>query len=185
MNKIKDIIYDKSDILVAILIMAIAALIIVWRMGIILEYPKEVIGTSDAGTVLTNPDDAQEQGQTGDNSGDAAGQTGEQTGGDAGEGQQGQTGEQGQPGTDEPQAGSVIWDGDVLAGDLEVTIPSDVTTAYGAVQCLVEAGIFESYEEYRTICQENGFDHEKMRSGVFTFPKGSTKVDIIKLVNWS
>ena len=29
------------------------------------------------------------------------------------------------------------------------------------------------------------FDDEKMRAGVFTFKKGSTKLDIIKIVNWS
>ena len=45
MNKIKDIIYNKSDIIIAILILAIAALIIFWRLGIILEYPKQLIGT--------------------------------------------------------------------------------------------------------------------------------------------
>ena len=39
MNKIKDIIYDKSDILIAILILALAAILILWRLGIILEYP--------------------------------------------------------------------------------------------------------------------------------------------------
>jgi hypothetical protein len=184
MNKIKDLIYDKSDILVAILIMALAALIIVWRLGIILEYPKEVLGTDDAQTILTNPDDTTQE--TGEVSGQT-GETGEQT-------QTGETGEQTQTGeqtgnqdtqVDEPQVTGELWDGDVLSRELKVTIPSEVTTAYGAVQCLVEAGIFESYEEYRTICQENGFDHEKMRSGVFTFPKGATKLDIIKQVNWS
>ncbi|MCR5182002.1 MAG: hypothetical protein K6D56_03160 [Clostridia bacterium] len=187
MNKIKDLIYDKSDILVAILILALAALIIVWRLGIILEYPKEVLGTDDAQTILTNPDDTTQE------TGEVSGQTGE-TGEQTQTGENGETGEQTQTGeqtgnqdtqVDEPQATGELWDGDVLSRELKVTIPSEVTTAYGAVQCLVEAGIFESYEEYRTICQENGFDHEKMRSGVFTFPKGATKLDIIKQVNWS
>ena len=184
MNKIKDIIYDKSDILVAILILALAALIIVWRLGIILEYPKEVLGTDDAHTILTNPDEnageTGEQGQSGETgeSGDVTGQNGENTG------EQGQTGENDTQ-VDQPQATGELWNGDTLSRELKVTIPSDVTTAYGAVQCLVEAGVFESYEEYRSICQENGFDHEKMRSGVFTFPEGSTKLDIIKQVNWS
>lgn len=187
MNKIKDLIYDKSDVLVAIIIMALAALIIVWRLGIILEYPKAVLGTEDAGTVLTNPEETtQETGETGDVT-SQTGDTGEVTSqtGDTGEtGDQTQTGDQ-QTGVDQPQDTGELWDGDVLARELKVTIPSEVTTAYGAVMCLVEAGIFEDYDEYRTICQENGFDHEKMRSGSFTFPKGSTKVDIIKQVNWS
>ena len=184
MNKIKDIIYDKSDILVAILILAIAALIIVWRLGIILEYPKEVLGTDDAQTILTNPEDNQgESGESGEN-GEATTETGENTG-ESGETNVDNPTDNPESNVDQPQDSGALFDGDVLTRDLKVTIPSEVTTAYGAVQCLVEAGIFENYEEYRTICQENGLDHEKMRSGVFTFTKGSTKLDIIKQVNWS
>ena len=68
MNKIKDILYNKSDILIAILILAIAALIIFWRLGVILEYPKEVIGTNDTDNVLTDPteEDSTDQGEAGD-----------------------------------------------------------------------------------------------------------------------
>ena len=57
MNKIKDIIYNKSDILIALLILAIAALIIFWRLSIILEYPKEILGTDEASEILTEPDE--------------------------------------------------------------------------------------------------------------------------------
>ena len=184
MNKIKDIIYNKSDILVALLILALAALIIVWRLGIILEYPKTVIGTDDAQTILTNPEDNQgESGETGE-SGEATTETGENTGESGSDDQTGtQSGESGE--VDEPQDSGALFEDDVLTKDLTVNIPSDVTTAYGAVMCLVEAGIFENYDEYKNICLENGLDHEKMRSGSFTFPKGSTKLDIIKKVDWS
>ena len=181
MNKIKDIIYNKSDILVALIILALAALIIVWRLGIILEYPKTVLGTDDAQTILTNPED--NQGESGE-SGEATAETGDNTGeanvDDQTGTQPGDTGE-----VDEPQDSGALFEDGVLTRDLTVNIPSDVTTAYGAVMCLVEAGIFENYDEYKNICIENGLDHEKMRSGSFTFPKGSTKLDIIKKVNWS
>ena len=76
-----------------------------------------------------------------------------------------------------------LWDDDKLTKDYEVNITG--TTAYEAVQSMVEAGIFKDYSEYQKICGENGYDHEKMRAGVFTFKKGSTKLDIIKIVNWS
>ena len=39
------------------MILAIAALIILWRLGIILEYPKQLIGTDEATSVLTEPDE--------------------------------------------------------------------------------------------------------------------------------
>ena len=40
MKKLKDFIYDKNDIVIALLILAAAAFIIFWRLDIILEYPK-------------------------------------------------------------------------------------------------------------------------------------------------
>lgn len=50
---------------------------------------------------------------------------------------------------------------------------------------MVDAGIFKDYEEYQEICGKMNYDHEKMRAGVFTFKKGTTREDIIKEVNWS
>ena len=39
MNKIKDLIYNMNDILVAMLILAVAASIIYWRVETIMDYP--------------------------------------------------------------------------------------------------------------------------------------------------
>lgn len=221
MNKIKDIIYDKSDILIAILILALAAILILWRLGIILEYPREIIGTDDPSNVLTEPEeqgesgesgengDATEQGETGDaseqgESGEAteeqgesgesesqsgesgeAGETGDQTEeqGEAGEADD-QIEEEGESGdSDEKVTTQAQWDGNKLSKDLEVTITG--TTASAAVQCLIDAGVYEDYAEYQKICKENGWDHEKMRAGVFTFEKGTSKKEITREVNWS
>ncbi len=206
MNKIKDIIYNKSDIIIALLILAIAALIIFWRLGIILQYPKDIVGGTDTENVLTDPtgedgevagddqtDDQTADDQTGDQTGDdqtddqTDDQADDQTGDDQADDQtEDQADDQsGDDKADEPAKTSngPQWDGDKLAADYEVTLTG--TTAYAAVQCMVEAGIFEDYAEYQKICQENGYDHEKMRAGVFTFKKGSTKLDMIKIVNWS
>ena len=204
MNKIKDIIYDKSDILIAILILALAAIVILWRLGIILEYPKEIIGTDDPANVLTEPTDDDEsgeatetgdQGEAGDaaetgesDDGEDAGDSGEstETGDDEESGDAGESGdtEDGESGEDEAQVTTQAqWDGDKLAKDLEVTITG--TTASAAVQCLVDAGVYEDYADYQKVCKENGWDHEKMKAGVFTFEKGQTKKDITRAVNWS
>ena len=213
MNKIKDIIYDKSDILIAILILALAAILILWRLGIILEYPREIIGTDDPSNVLTEPEEQGESGETGE-SGDATeeqGESGEATeeqgesgesesqsgeSGEAGEtgdqteeqGEDGETGDQteeeGESGESEEKATTQAkWDGNKLSKDLEVTITG--TTASAAVQCLIDAGVYEDYAEYQKICKENGWDHEKMRAGVFTFEKGTSKKEITREVNWS
>ena len=196
MNKIKDLIYDKSDILIAILILAIAALIILWRLGIILEYPKQLIGTDEATSVLTEPDEdaaAQadaEQAAEGDST---EVKTGDGTAAETATGSENKTegeGTDAKTGEDTAKADDAVtvtntaqWDGDKLANDLQVTLTG--TTAYEAVSCLVDAGVFADYDEYDTICGEIGYDDEKMKAGVFTFAKGSTKEDIIKAVNWS
>jgi len=193
MNKIKDIIYNKSDILIALLILAIAALIIFWRLSIILEYPKEILGTDQASEVLTEPDedaastDANagndtantdaDASQNTDNAGTDANANSDAANADANKDAESQSDDSGEVTT------SAKWDGDKLAADLEVKLTG--TTAYEAVMCMVDAGIFKDYEEYQDICGEMGYDHEKMRAGVFTFKKGTTREDIIKEVNWS
>ena len=191
MNKIKDIIYDKSDILIAILILAIAALIIFWRLGIILQYPKELIGTDDASTVLTEPEENSDEAANTDaasentdaaNAGTDA-NAGTNAGTDASANSDAtNTDQESQTETNEVTT-EAKWDGDKLAADLEVKLTG--TTAYEAVMCMVDAGIFKDYEEYQEICGNMGYDHEKMRAGVFNFAKGTTKEDIIKEVNWS
>ena len=49
MKWIKDFLYDKNDILIALLILVAAALIILWRMDVIMAYPQTVFANgSDA-----------------------------------------------------------------------------------------------------------------------------------------
>ena len=190
MNKIKDIIYNKSDIIIAILILAIAALIIFWRLGIILEYPKQLIGTDDASAVLTEPEEgtqteAENNAKSTANDTQTNAGTSDQNAGESTASEGNASGTEGETKTEETTevTKTAKWDGDALAADLEVTLVG--TTASEAVQCLVDAGVFEDYAEYDSICEEMGYDDEKMRSGVFSFPKGTTREDIIKEVNWS
>ena len=53
MNKLKDIFYDKNDILVALIILAIAAVIIFWRVDVIMAYPETLV----AETLKNDTDD--------------------------------------------------------------------------------------------------------------------------------
>ena len=54
MNKLKDIIYDKSDILVALIIISIAGLVIFSRIDAILSYP-ETFAASIKPIAITEP----------------------------------------------------------------------------------------------------------------------------------
>ena len=56
MKKFKDFIYDKNDIIIAVLILVAAALIICWRVNVILEYPKQLLG-NDGNPAVENPVD--------------------------------------------------------------------------------------------------------------------------------
>ena len=163
MKKLKDFIYDKNDIVIALLILAVAALIISWRLGIILEYPKQLLGADDPS--IQTP-------VGGDEDPDLPGNTDEPQGGE---------GDEPQVGEDEP-ADIPLWDGGMLTEDVEVEVEG--ASASAAVKCLVEAGLFEDYAEYQKICESEGMNHEKVSAGTFTFKKGTTKVQIAKKINW-
>lgn len=83
MKKFKDFLYDKNDILIALIILVAAALLILWRMEVIMAYPQTVFSSGDDSQVQSeggedadsqsgdgqNADDEQstgENGQTGD-----------------------------------------------------------------------------------------------------------------------
>lgn len=173
MKKLKDFIYDKNDIVIAILILAVAALIISWRLGIILEYPKQLLGTDNP--VFDTPVSDDDVTQPDDSEGDEP-QISE---GDQPQGGEGETDEtQG----DETEEDIPLWDGGVLTEDVEVEVEG--ASASAAVKCLVNAGLFEDYAEYQKICEEEGMNHEKVSAGTFTFKKGTTKVQIAKKINW-
>ena len=171
MKKFKDFLYDKNDILIAVLILVVAAAIIAWRMDVILQYPKQLIhNDSQIETPTVDPsktDDAASGNQTDNQTG-----SGDSTDGTTGE----NTGE------DDANSGSqgveTLWAAGALTKDVEVDVTGNTATA--AIQCLVDAGLFKDYAEYKQICTQSGLDDEKVRGGTFTFEKGSTKTDIAK-----
>ena len=53
MNKLKDFFYNKNDILIALIILAIAAIVILWRVDAILSYPETLV--ANAGSQFEDP----------------------------------------------------------------------------------------------------------------------------------
>ena len=176
MKKFKDFLYDKNDILIAVLILVVAASIIAWRMDVILQYPKQLIHNDkqiETPTVDPSKGDNKDDANKG---GDAA--TG--NGSDANTGNNG--GDDANSGTD-TQGTTELWAAGALTRNVEVDVTGNTATA--AIQCLVDAGLFKDYVEYKQICTQSGLDDEKVKGGTFTFEKGSTKADIAKKMNWS
>ena len=173
MKKLKDFFYDNNDLIVAFAILVVAALLILWRMNAIIEYPKNFI---DGGTPqVSEPagdDDSKDEPDEDD------GQA-EQPGSDD-NGQQDKNQEGDEPSSEEPKE---LWVDGVLNKNTEVKVSGD--SAQAAVQCLIDAGLFEDYAEYQSACDSLGIDHQKVSAGTFTFEKGATKKDIAKAINWS
>ena len=170
MKKFKDFIYDKNDIIIAVLILAVAALIIFWRLSVILEYPKQLLGNDEPN--VENPVD-----NTGGNSADTDEPADNIDSGDnSGSGSDSTTND------NEPADNTPLWQGGVLTKDVEVEVSGNSASA--AIQCLIDIGLFDDYAEYQQICDETGLDHEKVKAGTFKFNKGSTKKDIAKKMNW-
>ena len=76
MRKLKDILYDYNDILIALAIMVIAALLIMWRISAIVDYPREFI--SDNTEVSEPAGENGESGESGEPAGDPSEPAGEE-----------------------------------------------------------------------------------------------------------
>ena len=161
MNKLKDFIYDKNDIIIAAAILVAAALLIWWRLNVILDYPQQLISDSTDTSVTEITD-----------SGDAT---------DASSVDTTDTGDGTTDGNSDATT-TELWADGALTKDVEVTV--DGETASAAIQCLVDAGLFTDYAEYQSACDSLGLDDEKVSAGTFTFAQGSTKEQVARQVNW-
>ena len=141
MKKLKDFFYDKNDILIALAILIIAALLIVWRMEIIMHYPRTL--AEETGTLDTTEPEAVDS-------------------------------------PENSQQANEIWTAGVLTKDITVTVRGG--TATEAVQSLIDAELFASYDEYSSVCNAAGYKPENIKATTFTFPAGSTQTDIARMV---
>lgn len=73
-----------------------------------------------------------------------------------------------------------IWMGGQLTRDITVTVSGGSATA--AAECLVNAGLFENYDQFADACDTAECNPEDVKANTFTFDKGSTQTDIAKEV---
>lgn len=163
MKGLKDFLYDKNDILIAFAILVIAALLIVWRMNAIMEYPQTL--AEEAGVTDTTEDSAVDAEKDAEKEAAAAEKETE-----SGNGADDPSGE----GT------SSLWNNGALSKDVTVTVQGGSATA--AVQSLIDAGLFQSYDEYSQVCKAAGYTPENIKATTFTFTAGSTQTDIAEQV---
>lgn len=169
MKKLKDFFYNWNDILVVLLILAFAALLIYWRVNVIMDYPKVLAASVEVGmqpnadgtSVTDNGNTSTEKSAENEDSGNT-----EEDGTDSGD-----TGD-----TGAGPANSTIWKDGKLRANMTVTIESG--SASGAVNSLVEAGLFNSYEEFNSVCQSVGTEATAILATTYTFNSGATQGDI-------
>lgn len=55
MNKFRDLLYDKNDLVVALVLILVAALVITWRIDAIMDFPKTIIAAEETDQEKTQP----------------------------------------------------------------------------------------------------------------------------------
>lgn len=158
-NRFSDFLYVYNDIILTIVIIALAALTILWRLNIIQQYPKTVASQIASQRTTEEPssadsDDAVSSGEAEGSASDSATES----------------------------SGTVAqWNADgTLAQDLVVNVPTSSQSA--AIQSLVSAQIFANSEDWQTTCEDAGITSTTIVGKRYTFKKGQTKAEIAKQI---
>ena len=72
------------------------------------------------------------------------------------------------------------WKNGKLKKTITVEVSSDSTEA--AINSLIAAGLFRTADQFRAICKKAKVSDADIKTGTFTFNKGSNRIDIVKLV---
>ena len=189
MKKLKDIFYDMNDVLVALIIVAVAGFVISVNIDSILAYPSQVAAEIqlpeeetpinyaenppivDPGSETTDqpetPDgetsgnDSETQGQNGDGTQGTDNQQGGSTQGNAG------GGAQGNPGTGEVVNHSVY----IAPG----------STGEQIADIMVSIGLFNSRQEFVNAAKAAGAE-SKLKAGTFIIPSNATPSEVISII---
>ena len=164
MKRLKDFFYNFNDIVIVLGILAIAAFLILWRVDIIMRYPKTVAAqtvqtsqkTEDSKSKDTSKDKKNEKSEKDKKDNDK--NNSEKSTVDDG----------------------TIWKDGVLKNNMSVKVPSG--TATDAVAGLVEAGLFKSYDDFAALSEQLGLDPTSIVPGTYKFDAGESQSDIIKAV---
>lgn len=154
MNTIKNFIYNISDILVALLIIAAAVVIIGWRVNAIMDYPDTIAAQTETASEQAAADSSSEAGSTDEQTADAS-----KTSGDA-DSQTASAGKNSEPVT--------------------VTVAQNHTVS-DIAQTLVSAGIISDPQVF--IDAVNAAEAAtQLKYGTFTIPAKATMEQIVQIM---
>lgn len=171
----KNFFFKTNDILLAILIIALACGVIAWRMNVIMDYPNTL---SEQANSTQTEEQANQDADAAANESDA--------GADADADKNTADAE-----ADKETAANTDSDNDSASSDtfvdgkltktVKVTVQGGSATA--AAGCLVDAGLFKSYDDYAKYCKKAGTNPEAIKAGTFSFSSGMSKTAIAKKVS--
>ncbi len=193
MEKLKNFIYDKNDIVIALIIVVLAGFIITGRIEAIMTFPDKMAAEAAAQNAEENapggsvPDD--------NDSGDVNGTGGQGTEGTEAEGTDtaaGDTGTATGPLYPATESGSVYpadpgtettvtppaTPGETTT--VKIVIPSG-TTGDGIGQILVTNGLISKKTDFTNAVTAVGAD-TKLKAGTFRIPSGSTPAEIVSII---
>ncbi|MBR0140580.1 MAG: endolytic transglycosylase MltG [Firmicutes bacterium] len=186
MNKIKDLIYNMNDIIVALLILAVAGSVIYWRVNEIMDYPAYAAAQKsevaklqpDFTDVDLTPGEVDQNLNAAPEDFDAS-KEGETTQPQEGETTQPQEGET-KPQEGETKPAETTKEGFVTKADVKFTIPAG-SSCDKIGSLLFQQGLIESKEAFvkEVIAQKAD---TKLQTGTFNIPAGSDMNDIIKII---
>ncbi|MBF1131296.1 MAG: hypothetical protein HXL75_04680 [[Eubacterium] sulci] len=157
MKRLKDFFYNFNDIVIVLGILAIAAFLILWRVDIIMRYPKTVAAQTVQTSQKTEDSKSKDTPKDKDKKDNDKNNSEKSTVDDG-----------------------TIWKDGVLKNNMSVKVPSG--TATDAVAGLVEAGLFKSYDDFAALSEQLGLDPTSIIPGTYKFDAGESQSDIIKAV---
>lgn len=162
MKHLREFIYDKSDILVALVILLIAALVIFWRFEAIADYPSTLVDIDS----VKSAKEPSEKHKTKDETKDKE-KASEKNSTDS------------KTENNDKDSSDLFSDG-VTKKDANISVQSG--SAIEAAESLVSLGYFSSYDDFVSICNNAGIDSNSIKAGNFNIPAGSSKADIARIV---
>ncbi len=182
MNKIKDFIYDKNDLLIALLIVMAATFIIMSRIDVIITYPSTLAAEIDnSGPVIPiEPDDGSGEDPVDDEDPADNDPDGEEDPAD----NEGTSGDP-QPPSDtddpEPDNGSGGTSGQTPGGsEVAINIPPG-SNGSDIAQLLVNAGLIDRREVFYDAVSAAGAE-TRLQAGTFRIPANATPAEIVRII---
>lgn len=158
MKFLKDFFYDKNDIILTIIILVLAGLLISWRLDEIMKYPATLAKETHT-TVTTQEDVPDEESSAEEGSSEESSAEEEAVG-------------------EMPEES--IWANGVLTQNVTVTVRKGSETS--AVNDLIYAGLFDSYDEFAKVCKSVKRKPSQIKATSYVFEAGSSQADIAKQV---